>query len=69
MVRLGKVVSNLMVDVNPANQKLRERAIRIVRELTGANETEARTVLEKSKWEIKSALEKLRQRTSSSGRI
>ena len=69
MVRLGKVVSNLMVDVNPTNQKLRERAIRILRELTGVNEAEARLVLEKSKWEIKAALKKIRRKTRSSGLI
>ena len=30
MIRLGKVVSNLMVDVKPTNEKLRARACRIV---------------------------------------
>ena len=41
MVRLGKVVSNLMVDLNPSNVKLRERAIRIVQELTGTTKEKA----------------------------
>ncbi len=35
MVRIGKVVGNLMVDLNPSNVKLRDRAARIVAELTG----------------------------------
>jgi N-acetylmuramic acid 6-phosphate etherase len=35
MTRLGKVHENLMVDVQPTNRKLRARAARIVRELTG----------------------------------
>jgi N-acetylmuramic acid 6-phosphate etherase len=35
MVRLGKVVGNLMVDLNPSNVKLRDRAVRIAIELTG----------------------------------
>jgi N-acetylmuramic acid 6-phosphate etherase len=35
MTRLGKVYENLMVDVRPTNAKLRDRARRIVRELTG----------------------------------
>ncbi|MCL4425444.1 MAG: N-acetylmuramic acid 6-phosphate etherase [Firmicutes bacterium] len=35
MVRLGKVYSNLMVDVRPTNGKLVERAKRIIREVTG----------------------------------
>ena len=32
MVRLGKVRSNLMIDLDPTNAKLRTRAVRIVRE-------------------------------------
>ncbi len=56
MVRLGKVVSNLMVDLNPSNAKLRDRAIRIVRQLTGGSEPEARAALEQSGWVVKRAL-------------
>lgn len=66
MVRMGKVVSNLMVDLNPSNVKLRGRAVRIVRELTGVDESEARRQLEASGWTVKRALErcgfKLRRR-------
>jgi N-acetylmuramic acid 6-phosphate etherase len=36
MVRLGKTLGNLMVDVNPANRKLRARAAQIVATATGA---------------------------------
>jgi N-acetylmuramic acid 6-phosphate (MurNAc-6-P) etherase len=64
MVRLGKVISNLMVDVNPSNTKLRARAIRIVRELTGADEAGARGALEAAAWGVKAALGRLRFRTS-----
>lgn len=56
MVRLGKVISNLMVDVNPANTKLRDRAARIVRELTGVDDGTARVALEKSGWNVRRAL-------------
>jgi N-acetylmuramic acid 6-phosphate etherase len=35
MVRLGKVYGNLMVDLRPTSRKLRARARRIIRELTG----------------------------------
>ncbi|MHB1309226.1 MAG: N-acetylmuramic acid 6-phosphate etherase, partial [Limisphaerales bacterium] len=45
MVRLGKVVSNLMVDLHPSNAKLRDRAVRIVRELTGLDESSAHNAL------------------------
>jgi N-acetylmuramic acid 6-phosphate etherase len=59
MVRLGKVARNLMIDLNPANAKLRLRAIRIVRELTGAEEPRCQEVLEASGWVVKTALRKL----------
>jgi N-acetylmuramic acid 6-phosphate etherase len=42
LARSGKVMSNLMIDLNPSNSKLRGRAIRIVRDLTGADEAAAR---------------------------
>lgn len=45
MVRLGKVYGNLMVDVQPTNAKLRARAVRIVRDATGADEAAAARAL------------------------
>ena len=45
MVRLGKVYGNLMIDVQPTNIKLRARAVRIVREATGADEAAAAQAL------------------------
>lgn len=57
MVQLGKVRSNLMVDLHPSNAKLRHRAVRIVRELIGAGESEARRALERNGWVIKKAAE------------
>jgi N-acetylmuramic acid 6-phosphate etherase len=56
MVRLGKVRSNLMIDLNPANAKLRDRAVRIVRELTGADYEAAREALERSGWVVAKAV-------------
>jgi N-acetylmuramic acid 6-phosphate etherase len=56
MIRLGKVVSNLMVDVKPTNDKLRARACRIVAALRGCDETEARRRLERVRWDVKKAL-------------
>jgi N-acetylmuramic acid 6-phosphate etherase len=35
MVRLGHVYGNLMVNVQPTNQKLQDRARRIIQEATG----------------------------------
>jgi len=56
MVRSGKVLSNLMVDVKASNVKLRDRAVRIVRTLTGADETAALQALERNQWDIKKAV-------------
>ncbi len=53
MARLGKVCGNLMVDLDPKNKKLRERAVRIVQMLTGAEEGEAWVGLEKCGWDIR----------------
>lgn len=41
MIKLGKVYGNLMVDVKSSNQKLAERARRIVMSATGCTRTEA----------------------------
>jgi N-acetylmuramic acid 6-phosphate etherase len=46
MIRLGKTYGNLMVDVAPANEKLRERVRRIVGEATGASANDVDAALE-----------------------
>lgn len=61
MVRLGKVVSNLMVDLDPSNTKLRDRAVRIVGELTGADAERARRALEQSGWVVRAAVKRLQR--------
>lgn len=60
MVRIGKVASNLMVDVNPSNAKLRARAVRIVRELADVDEAAALRALQQSGWVIRAACRRLR---------
>jgi N-acetylmuramic acid 6-phosphate (MurNAc-6-P) etherase len=59
MAQTGKVMSNLMVDLLPSNVKLRDRATRIVQELTGVDYAAARLALEKSGWVIKKAVARL----------
>jgi N-acetylmuramic acid 6-phosphate etherase len=59
MVRLGKVRSNLMIDLNPTNLKLRDRAVRIVRDLTRADPAAARQALERAGWIIRKAVARL----------
>jgi N-acetylmuramic acid 6-phosphate etherase len=60
MARTGKVISNLMVDLNPSNVKLRDRAVRIVRELTGTDSATANAALEESGWVVKKAWQRLK---------
>lgn len=45
MVRLGKTYGNLMVDVRVTNEKLRDRATRIVEQVTGASHDDAARAL------------------------
>jgi len=56
MVKLGKVYANLMVDVQPTNGKLRQRAIRIVTEITGVEEVAATALLQETGWQVKTAV-------------
>jgi N-acetylmuramic acid 6-phosphate etherase len=56
MVRLGKVYDNLMVDVVATNRKLKERATRLVRTLTGVDEARAGELLEATGGRVKAAV-------------
>lgn len=55
MVRLGKTYGNLMVDLRPTNEKLRDRSARIVARITNVPVAEARHALEESNWQTKVA--------------
>jgi N-acetylmuramic acid 6-phosphate etherase len=57
MVRLGKTRGDLMIDMRPVSAKLRERAIRIVREESGLDEDDARRRLEASGWDLRAVLD------------
>ena len=56
MVGVGKVYGNLMVDVRATNEKLVERAKRIVMEATGASYEEAEKTLISANWHVKTAI-------------
>ena len=56
MVKLGKVYGNRMVDVAVTNEKLRDRALRILQDLTPLSYEEASLLLEKSGNRVKTAL-------------
>lgn len=56
MTKLGKVYENLMVDVQPTNHKLRDRATRIVSQITGLEATTAAALLTAANWQVKTAV-------------
>lgn len=56
MIKLGKVYGNLMVDLRPTNQKLFDRAQRIIRYVTGVDLPTAREYLGKSNCSTKLAI-------------
>jgi len=55
MVQLGKTYGNLMVDVRPTNEKLRDRAVRIVAAVAKTGPERAREALEACGWRTKPA--------------
>ena len=56
MVRLGKTFGNLMVDVAPGNEKLRDRGRRIVEAATGASTDDASAALVAADGSVKVAV-------------
>jgi len=56
MVQIGKVYENLMVDLRATNDKLRDRAARIVAELTGISREEAFGALDAAGGSVKIAV-------------
>ncbi len=56
MIKLGKVYQNLMVDVKPSNDKLKERAKGIIQQITECSYEEATLTLQESKYNVKIAI-------------
>jgi N-acetylmuramic acid 6-phosphate etherase len=56
MVRLGKTFGNLMVDLQISNEKLQDRAIRIIEKATGATRAASAAALTDSGHEVKVAI-------------
>ncbi|HEY3330862.1 MAG TPA: N-acetylmuramic acid 6-phosphate etherase [Capsulimonadaceae bacterium] len=56
MIEIGKTYGNLMVDVHASNIKLVARAVRIVRQVTGANEELATNALREADGHAKTAI-------------
>ncbi|HEV3244394.1 MAG TPA: N-acetylmuramic acid 6-phosphate etherase [Chthoniobacterales bacterium] len=61
MVALGKVRGNLMIDLNTSSTKLRDRATRMVAEITQCDFGSARAQLEQSGWDLRAVLKKAGQ--------
>jgi N-acetylmuramic acid 6-phosphate etherase len=56
MIRLGKVYSNLMVDVRATNEKLRRRAVRLVEQAAAVDTAAAEQALARANGEVKTAI-------------
>lgn len=56
MIKIGKTYENFMIDLKAVNEKLKDRAIRIVSQIAGVTNSEALASLLKCNWEIKTAI-------------
>lgn len=56
MIKIGKTYENFMIDLKASNEKLKDRAIRIVSQIAEVTHAEALAMLMKSSWEIKTAI-------------
>lgn len=56
MIKIGNIYQNLMVNVQPTNEKLVQRATNIIKEATGLEEVSAKQYLEKAHLEVAPAI-------------
>ena len=56
MIKIGKTYENFMIDLMPTNEKLKDRAIRIVAEIAGVNNSKALQTLLECDWSVKTAI-------------
>ena len=56
MIKIGKTYENFMIDLMPTNEKLKDRAIRIVSEIAGVNNSKALQTLLECDWSVKTAI-------------
>lgn len=56
MIKIGKTYENFMIDLQAVNEKLKDRAIRIVAQIADVQHSEALAALLKCNWEIKTAI-------------
>jgi N-acetylmuramic acid 6-phosphate etherase len=60
MVKCGYVFENMMITLKPSNKKLAIRMCGIVHEMTGIPAEDARAYLERAGWDIRAAVELIR---------
>jgi N-acetylmuramic acid 6-phosphate etherase len=63
MIKIGKTYENFMIDLKAVNEKLKDRAIRIVSQIADVSNSDALASLLKSNWEIKTAIIMLKMNT------
>lgn len=56
MIKIGKTYQNFMIDLKASNEKLKDRAIRIVAQIAGVTHSDALAALLDCNWEIKTAI-------------
>lgn len=56
MIKIGKTYENYMIDLKAVNEKLKDRAIRIVAQIAQVSHSDALSALLKCDWEIKTAI-------------
>lgn len=64
MIKIGKTYENFMIDLKATNEKLKDRAIRIVSQLADVSYAHAFEVLESCSWKIKTAIVSIRKNVS-----
>lgn len=64
MIKIGKTYENFMIDLKATNEKLKDRAIRIVAQIAEVSHSDALATLLKSNWEIKTSIVALKMKTN-----
>lgn len=64
MIKIGKTYENFMIDLKATNEKLKDRAIRIVAQIADVPHSEALATLLKCDWEIKTAITSIKMKLS-----
>ena len=64
MIKIGKTYENFMIDLKASNDKLKDRAIRIVAQIAEVRHSDALAKLLECNWEVKTAIVALKNHTS-----